>query len=115
MSETPNETPRPTIVTAGRKVLHFTAEWCGPCKTFNKEFKVVRDRLPDLVVEDVNVDNAADLVKKYEVQGVPTLVVLDVTDTSTDPAGKVLGKMLALRTTAVIEGFLADPPTDVDP
>ena len=57
-----------------KRVLRFTAAWCGPCKSLAKNLENINTKLPIEVVDiDVNPDVAID----YGVRGVPTLVMLD--------------------------------------
>jgi len=56
------------------KLLKFHALWCGPCKMLTK---VMDDIEFPYEVEVVNVDHNEELVSKYNVRGVPTLVLLD--------------------------------------
>jgi len=58
-----------------KKILYFSAPWCGPCKQFGP----VMDRISQtgILVEKVNVDNAPALAAAYNVRSVPTVVVVD--------------------------------------
>ena len=58
-----------------KKILYFSAPWCGPCKQFGP----VMDRISQtgILVEKVNVDNAPAVAAAYNVRSVPTVVVVD--------------------------------------
>ena len=58
-----------------KKILYFSAPWCGPCKQFGP----VMDRISQtgILVEKVNVDNVPALAAAYNVRSVPTVVVVD--------------------------------------
>lgn len=57
-----------------KRVLRFTASWCGPCKMLARNLEDVNTNIPIEVVDiDVNTEVAMD----YGVRGVPTLVMLD--------------------------------------
>ena len=58
-----------------KKILYFSAPWCGPCKQFGP----VMDRISQtgILVEKVNVDNAPAVAASYNVRSVPTVVVVD--------------------------------------
>jgi thioredoxin 1 len=58
-----------------KKILYFSAPWCGPCKQFGP----VMDRISQtgILVEKVNVDNVPALAAAYNIRSVPTVVVVD--------------------------------------
>lgn len=60
-----------------KKILYFSAPWCGPCKQFGP----VMDRISQtgILVEKVNVDNAPAVAAAYNVRSVPTIVIVDST------------------------------------
>lgn len=57
-----------------KKILKFSATWCGPCKMLAATIKDVDLGVP---VEDIDADEHPYLIKKYAVRGVPTMVLLD--------------------------------------
>ena len=57
-----------------RKILYFTAAWCGPCKALGR----VMDSLQDQINFDkIDVDTNRDLSTKYGVRSVPLLVLVE--------------------------------------
>jgi len=57
-------------------LIDFFAEWCGPCKTMSPILKQVKDNLGnDISVIKVDVDKNQSLASKYQVRGVPTLIL----------------------------------------
>lgn len=57
------------------KILKFWANWCSPCKVQGellKNFNIVP-------VESIDIEKAAnqDLVIKYDIRNLPTLIVVD--------------------------------------
>ena len=57
-----------------RKILYFTATWCGPCRALGP----VMDSLQGQINFDkVDVDTNRDLSTKYGVRSVPSLVLVE--------------------------------------
>ena len=57
-----------------RKILYFTASWCGPCKALGP----IMDSLQGQINFDkIDVDSNTDLSAQYGVRGVPSLVLLE--------------------------------------
>ena len=57
-----------------KKVLRFTASWCGPCKVLATTLEDVKTSIP---IEVIDIDEKQDIAIEYGVRGVPTLVMLD--------------------------------------
>lgn len=57
--------------------IDFYAEWCAPCKTMEPEVDRLAKHFSDKVkVVKVNIDIYLQEALKYQVRGVPTLVIL---------------------------------------
>lgn len=57
-------------------VVDFYAPWCGPCKVLSPRLDKVADAYAGRVkVVKVNVDQAQELAGRYEIRGVPALLV----------------------------------------
>jgi len=57
-----------------KKILRFTASWCGPCKMLTKNLESVNTNIP---IEVIDIDEKDDLAIEYGVRGVPTLIMLE--------------------------------------
>lgn len=95
----------------GRPLLvHFHADWCGPCRIMERQIlgtPEVLGRLGrDVVAVKVNTDHRRDLVRRFSVEALPS-------DVYVTPQGKVLSRYIGspgkekwlARMTAVAEQF----------
>lgn len=57
-------------------LVDFSADWCGPCKMLAPILKQVKDELGDAIkIIKIDVDKNQPLAAKYQVRGVPTMVL----------------------------------------
>ncbi len=57
-------------------LIDFYAEWCGPCKILAPILKEVKDELGEAVsIIKIDVDKNQGLASKYQVRGVPTMII----------------------------------------
>jgi thioredoxin 1 len=66
-----------TIIKSEKPVLiDFFATWCGPCKTLAPILKQVKDNLGErITIIKIDVDKNQQLSSKYQVRGVPTMIL----------------------------------------
>jgi len=57
-------------------LVDFHADWCGPCKMLAPILKQVKDQLAESVkIVKIDVDKNQSLASKYQVRGVPTMLL----------------------------------------
>ena len=82
-------------------LLDFHASWCGPCKQMRPAIEQLIQK--GYQVKSVDVDHSPDLAARYQVQSVPTFIVVDASGeplARTDgaqPAGQLARMYLAAK------------------
>ena len=57
-----------------KRIIRFTASWCGPCKSLASNLEVANLELP---IEVVDIDAHSDVAIEYGIRSVPTLILMD--------------------------------------
>jgi thiol-disulfide isomerase/thioredoxin len=61
----------------GPTVVHFTAEWCGPCKSVRRVVDEVCSDLPDVAHVEVDMDANPTAARRLSVLSLPTTFIFD--------------------------------------
>ena len=57
-----------------KKIVRFTASWCGPCKMLAKTLEDVQTNVP---IEVIDIDAQPEIAAEFGIRGVPTLVMME--------------------------------------
>ncbi len=55
-------------------VIDFGAEWCGPCKIMEPQFKKAAETMKNVKFGKVNIDEEYELASRFHVMSIPTTI-----------------------------------------
>lgn len=61
----------------GPTVLHFSAEWCGPCAGVRRVVDQVCAELPDVAHVEIDMDANPEAARRLSVLSLPTTIIFD--------------------------------------
>ena len=65
-----------TIIKAGKVLVDFFANWCGPCKMLAPVLEEVSEQVDSKIVK-VDVDELPELARRYGIFSIPTLLLFE--------------------------------------
>ena len=83
----------------GNVLVDFYAEWCGPCKMIAPIVDQISTENEALKVVKVNADNAQELMSRYGIRGIPTLLLLS--------KGEVVATKVGAASLSTIQDFVS--------
>jgi thioredoxin 1 len=57
-----------------KQLFYFSAAWCQPCQTLGPIMDQVSSQIP---VQKINVDYEADVITKFGVRNIPTVILVE--------------------------------------
>jgi thioredoxin 1 len=82
-------------------LVDFWAPWCGPCRRVAPELDAVAEQMTGKAsIVKVNVDEEPDLAARYNVQGIPALLIFK--------GGKVVDQLVGAQPRQVIASRLGE-------
>ena len=57
-----------------KKILRFTADWCGPCKSMATN--ISEADISGITIEVIDIDKSQETALYYGIRSVPTLVMV---------------------------------------
>jgi thioredoxin 1 len=84
-------------------VVDFWAEWCGPCRMVAPVLEAIAtEHSGKIRVAKLNVDDAPDVARRYEIMSIPTLLVFQ----DGIPKKRVIGAKAKAQLVSELEEFL---------
>ena len=69
-------------------LVDFWAEWCGPCKMIGPALEEISEEMKDDVrITKLNIDENPATPQKYNVRGIPTLLLFKNGEVMTEKVG----------------------------
>ena len=93
-----NESEFVNEVKKGLVLVDFYAEWCGPCKMLSPVLEQINKENKDVKVVKVNIDDSRRIASYYQIQSIPTLVLLK--------DGEFIRRMIGFNPKKKIEEFI---------
>jgi thioredoxin 1 len=57
-------------------LIDFWASWCGPCRSFAPVYEKAAEENPDLVFAKVDTEAQPELAAAFDIQSIPTLMIV---------------------------------------
>ncbi|KAL4577232.1 hypothetical protein LXL04_013337 [Taraxacum kok-saghyz] len=70
-------------------VVDFSATWCGPCKMLEPFIRSLASKYQEIDFIKIDVDELKDVAQQFEVQAMPTIVLLK--------QGKEIGRVVGAK------------------
>ena len=62
--------------TKGLAIVDFWAPWCGPCRMMAPVFEETSKEIKTLKFAKLNTEEFPEIAEKYEITGIPCLIIL---------------------------------------
>lgn len=106
VSDLSSETFDEKALGAKLALVDFWAEWCGPCRTLGPIVeKVAALNADNLKVYKVNVDDYPELAQRFNIRGIPALLLFQ--------NGVLIERIIGVQPAAAIHGIIQAATGDV--
>jgi thioredoxin 1 len=96
--------PAEVLQAPGPVLVDFWAPWCGPCRMVAPVVdKIAQTYAGRLKVVKLNTDDSPSIAGKYEVTGIPALILFK----AGEPVDRIVGYVPEKQLAAMVEKYLA--------
>jgi thiol-disulfide isomerase/thioredoxin len=88
----------------GPTILHFSADWCGPCAAVRRVVDQVCDELPGVAHVEIDMDANPEAARRLSVMSLPTTLIFDADGR---PRYRTTGVPKAAELRSAVEPLLA--------
>ena len=78
-----------------KKILYFTATYCGPCKSFGP---IMENISQEISIQKIDVDSNPELTKQFGIRNVPSLII-------TDDNNSILGRKIGIMSEEQVKNW----------
>ncbi len=86
------------FVNTDRKVIQFSAGWCGPCKMLEKTINAMQSSNQDVEFAKFEIDSSHDIASRYSIRSVPTVIYFK--------GGKEADRIIGAKSTDKLQEFI---------
>ena len=83
---------------SNKVLIDCYADWCGPCKMLSPIIDELAEEINTCDFYKINVDDASEIVEKYEIMSIPTILLFE--------NGELKEKLVGLQSKEVLENLI---------
>lgn len=84
----------------GKKLVLFSADWCGPCRILKPNLEKVSNEISDVTIIKADVSETGEHTTRFGVRNIPTCILLE--------NNQELGRFTGVKTPDQIKNFIQE-------
>ncbi len=65
------------VISEGKVLVDFYADWCGPCQMLGPILEQLAEEQSEVKIVKLNVDEAQSIAGEYRVMSIPTMILFE--------------------------------------